>query len=74
MKTHTFVVEVKVPFKKSRKKIKKWLEDSLKDEAECIPLYVEGDIDEAKIKVKVKDEKDHIRRTDRQRSGWPDDW
>jgi hypothetical protein len=46
----------------------------LKDEAECIPLYVEGDIDEAKIKVKVKDEKDHIRRTDRQRSGWPDDW
>jgi hypothetical protein len=67
MKTYTLVVKIKVPFKKSRKGIKKWVKETLESHADLTPLYVEGDIIEncnEKTSVKVKYEKDGI--------GWPD--
>jgi len=42
MKTYTLVVKIKVPFKKSRKGIKKWVKETLESHADLTPLYVEG--------------------------------
>jgi hypothetical protein len=74
MSTYEYVISIKVPFKKSRKEIKKWVKESLANNADYIPLYVDCKevIEDCgkKTKVKVKHEKDHIGWAERQRSSW----